>query len=71
MGRKILLSFCLLFAILGLVLPRPWAADKLRFATTVKTHPILVMPVLAAEEKGFWKQNGLEAEWVPFEGDAR
>lgn len=70
MGRKILLSFYLLFAILGLVLPRPWAADKLRFATTVKTHPILVMPVLAAEEKGFWKQNGLEAEWVPFEGDA-
>lgn len=45
------------------------AADKLRFATTVRTHPILVLPVLAAEDKGFWKENGLEVESTLFESD--
>lgn len=42
------------------------AAEKLKFATGVKISPIYNLPVWAAEEKGFWKENGLEGEWVPF-----
>lgn len=44
------------------------AADKLRFAVASKASPHLVLPVLAAEEKGLWKENGLEVEWYGFSG---
>lgn len=42
------------------------AAEKLRFATTVKGNPYHELPALAAQEQGFWKQNGLEVEWLDF-----
>lgn len=44
------------------------AAEKLKFGTGIKLYPPFYLPVLAAEEKGFWKQNGLDVEWVPFTG---
>src|SRR3972149_7032845 len=44
------------------------AADKLRFAVASKASPHLVLPVLAAEEKGLWKENGLEVKWFGFSG---
>lgn len=44
--------------------------QRLKFGTFDKTHPISYLPVLAAEEKGLWKKNGLEAEWVPFRSSA-
>lgn len=49
--------------------PDAWPAEKLRFATPTKTTPHHNLPPLAAEEQGFWKQNGLEVEWTPFNGD--
>lgn len=42
-------------------------AEKLRFATAFK-GPQFDLPALAAEEKGFWKQNGLEVQWFSMEG---
>ena len=42
------------------------AAEKVKVSTPVKMHPIFALPALAAEEKGFWKEQGLEGEWVPF-----
>lgn len=44
------------------------AAEKLTFATAVKVYSVYYLPVLAAEEGGFWKENGLAVEWVPFQG---
>lgn len=46
-----------------------WPAEKLSFATTIKFNPILVLPALAAEEKGLWKERGLEAETTLFDAD--
>lgn len=43
-----------------------FAAEKLKFGTGVRGAPPYYLPVLAAEDRGFWKQNGLEVEWVPF-----
>lgn len=36
-----------------------WAAEKLRFGTALKIPPHNSLPPLAAEEKGFWKSQGL------------
>lgn len=44
------------------------AAEKLKLATAVKMSPLFYLPVLAGEEKGFFKQNDLDVEWVPFQG---
>lgn len=45
-----------------------WAIEKINFATAIKVTPAYYLPVLAAEEKGFWKENGLEVNWIPFRG---
>jgi ABC-type nitrate/sulfonate/bicarbonate transport system substrate-binding protein len=46
------------------------AAEKVKIGTALSTHAVFVMPMLAAAEKGFWKQQGLDAEWLPFRGGA-
>src|SRR3989304_1540721 len=40
--------------------------QKVRFTTPFKTEPHHALVLLAGEEKGFWKQNGLEVQWIPF-----
>jgi ABC-type nitrate/sulfonate/bicarbonate transport system substrate-binding protein len=44
------------------------AAEKLRFATAVKLYAPYYLPVLAAQGQGYWKQQGLDVEWVAFRG---
>lgn len=44
------------------------ALEKLSLGTPVKMYPPYYLPPLVAEEKGFWKENGLDTEWVPFAG---
>lgn len=46
----------------------PSPGQKVKFATGVRVHPAYYLPMMAAEEKGMWKANGLEGEWVPFTG---
>lgn len=41
------------------------AEEKVRFGS-LKDSVQHFLPVMAAEEKGFWKENGLEVEWVTF-----
>lgn len=67
MGRGLSLS-ALLFFMLSLFMANGLAADKLKFGTPVKVSANYALPPLAAQDKGFWKENGLEAEWVPFKG---
>lgn len=47
-----------------------FALEKIKYGTSIKDSPVYYLPILAAEEKGIWKQNGLEGEWVPFKGGA-
>lgn len=46
------------------------AAEKLKFSSSVKVWHVAFLPYYAGEEKGFWKENGLEGEYVPFRGGA-
>ncbi len=43
-----------------------FALDKVKLGSAVKMVAYYYLPPLAAEEKGFWKENGLDVEWVPF-----
>lgn len=64
---KVLAAFFALVIILGLAeLEKSTGAEKLKFTSAIKTNPLFFLPPLAAEEKGFWKVEGLEAEWYPF-----
>lgn len=63
--RKILfLSFMALVLVAG----SGQAADKLKFATASKFDNFFNLLMWAAEEKGYWRENGLEVEWIPFAG---
>lgn len=46
------------------------ALEKVKLGGSVKMAPEYYLPALTAEERGFWKENGLEVEWVPFAGGA-
>src|SRR3990170_3501509 len=68
MGKKIsILGLVAIFSLATISGRSAFGADKLKFATSVKLSANYFLPVLAAEEGGFWKQNGLEVEWVAFE----
>jgi ABC-type nitrate/sulfonate/bicarbonate transport system substrate-binding protein len=43
---------------------------KARVSTPVKAHALYNMPIIAAEEKGFWKTEALVLEYLPFKGGA-
>lgn len=47
-----------------------YAVEKVRFSVHIRTSPDYVMPVLAALEKGFWKESGVEVEYIGFESPA-
>lgn len=51
-------------------LPDALAAQKLKFGQPLKEKdsPKNSLLIIVAEEKGFFKQNGLEVEWVAFSG---
>src|SRR3990172_2275096 len=46
------------------------AAEKVRFGTPVKATANHDLPFLAAEEKGYWRQNDLDVQWISFDGGA-
>lgn len=39
-----------------------YAAEKVKVATPTTTNPFNYLPLIAAQEKGFWVEQGLEAE---------
>lgn len=63
MSKKLFLLF--VAGMLVLLSSAP-AREKLRFTSPVKDFPPYYLIIFAAEEKGFWKANGLDVEWVPF-----
>lgn len=42
------------------------AAERVRLGTPVKANPTYDLPILVAEERGFWRAAGLEVKWTPF-----
>ena len=48
----------------------PFAAEKVKLGSAIKTTANYYLPIMAAEEKGFWKRAGVEVEWFPFRGTA-
>ena len=65
MVRRVFLIGGILLCMLTVLASRGLAAEKLRFGTPSK-GALYGLPLLAAEEKGFWKQNGLEGKWTAF-----
>ena len=62
----------LLWLVYFIGVPRPgFSAEKLKYGTAVKFGTSFALPALAAEEKGFWKAEGLDVEWIPFQGGAQ
>lgn len=51
-------------------LPSVLGGEKLKFGTAIKVAPTYFLPMLAAQEEGFWEKNGLEVEWAPFRGSS-
>lgn len=66
--RLFLVAVTFSLAFFGLTSVKAWALDKLNFGTPIKASALYDLPSIAAEEKGFWKQNGLETQWFSFEG---
>lgn len=54
--------------ILTLFVTYAFGAEKVKLATAVRDFPGYNLLIMAAEERGFWRQNGLEVEWFPFAG---
>lgn len=67
MGRIMIMVILALLAGLGGIMPEGLAVDKVRYGVAVRVAQYIV-PLIAAEEQGFWKQNGLEVKWWPFRG---
>ena len=42
------------------------AVEKMKIGSSTKTSPWYYLPILAAQDAGFWKENGIKAEWVSF-----
>lgn len=43
---------------------------KVRWGTPVKLQPLYDLLLITVQEKGFWKEQGLEVEWTAFEAGA-
>lgn len=65
---KRLFSVLLILSLALFLAGRAFSLEKIKFGTAVKLSAPNYLIVMAAEEKGFWQQNGLEAEWISFRG---
>lgn len=65
--REFLLLASLFF--FGSIAASGYSAEKAQFGAT-KAYPPFYLPILAAEEKGFWKEQGIDVEWAAMRGGA-
>src|SRR3972149_11845411 len=70
MGKERLWALCCLSLGAALFMGRgpAWGAEKVRVGMSVKVSAHYYLPGYAAEEKGLWRENGLEVSLVPFQG---
>ncbi len=67
MANRLFLGIAIVSLLFGLSLSAP-AAEKYRLGVPIKSSPDFVLGLRAAEEKGFWKEQGLDVEGVGFKG---
>lgn len=48
------------------IIPNVWAETKLRFATSSRMQARYNLPLWVAEDKDFWKEQGLVVDWIAF-----
>jgi NitT/TauT family transport system substrate-binding protein len=58
-------SFLLSFILVALSISALHAQEKITYGTAIKFSPVYYLPVLAAQEQGFFKKNGLDVTWTP------
>ncbi len=68
MGRNYFLTGVIVLFSLMLADAQGLALEKVTFGTPVRVSPVYYLPLLAAQEKGFWREQGLEGKWLPFKG---
>jgi NitT/TauT family transport system substrate-binding protein len=56
-----------LMALVVVAVPTPGASaqETLKYGAAVTLTPVFYLPVLAAEERGIFKKNGVDIEWFP------
>lgn len=69
MNRRFYLVLGMITLALG-IFGNAAALEKFKYGMSFRLYPGYYLPFFAAEEKGHWKENGLEAELVPFRGGA-
>lgn len=65
MGKRLVIAslvFCIVIVFSTGTSP---ALEKVKFATPIKMYSAYYLITLAAEEKGYWRANGLDVEWIP------
>lgn len=69
MKKQLLLAAVMGFSLflLSLAVVASPSAEKVKFGTSLKVAPHHILPVVAAQEKGYWKRQGVDVEWVPFD----
>jgi NitT/TauT family transport system substrate-binding protein len=65
---RVIYFFAVLIVFVSLLLTSTnlLALEKVRLGSAIKVAPAYYLPIIAGEEKGFWKQNKLEVTWIPF-----
>lgn len=61
------LHLLIIATVLAFNQPMLFSQDKVNFGSSSKALPNSDLRFMAAEEKGFWKQWGLNVEWVAFD----
>lgn len=67
MFQRLMTGWALVLVVLAFFWLPASRAEKIKFSTSVKLQPNQILPPMAAEEKGFWKEEGLDVEWIPFD----
>src|SRR3990172_7484422 len=65
MARRFIL-ICLVFFVFLPAFSPGQAQEKLTFTNSTPFNPVENLPAQAALEQGFWKQEGLDVNWVTF-----
>src|SRR3990172_11958375 len=68
-GKFLLIWLAQIGLLMQLISPSPHslAIEKIQLGSAIKLTPAYYLPVVTGQEKGFFKENGLEVEWVPFQ----
>lgn len=68
MQRKRIYQVLAGFIVLGFLVGEVSGAEKVKVGTPIKRSSSYFLPMLTAERQGFWKEQGLDGEWIPFRG---